>query len=101
MLLQKKEVPYIGVFKTQSGEEFIGKIIEETMIAFSVMSPLCMVQTETGLRFAPYMMMADPDKPINVPKPVISGFPPSKLAEQYEEVVDPKLIARVAPGTRV
>ena len=89
MLTQKKEVPYIAVFKTSSGEEFIGKVLEETMIAFSVKSPLCMVQTETGLRFAPYMMMADPDKTINIPKPVITGVPPSKLTEQYEQVLSP------------
>jgi len=30
MLIQKpQEVPYIGIFKTQAGEEFIGKVVDE------------------------------------------------------------------------
>jgi len=89
MLTQKKELPYIAIFKTGSGEEFIAKVIDETMIAFTIRSPLCMVSTEQGMRFAPYMMMADPDKPINVPKPVTTGVPPLKLEEQYEQVLSP------------
>lgn len=89
MLAQKKELPYIAIFKTGSGEEFIAKVVDETMIAFTVKSPLCMVSTEQGLRFAPFMMMADPDKAVNVPKPVITGIPPAKLEEQYEQVLSP------------
>jgi hypothetical protein len=86
MLQQKqKEVPYIAVFKVGSGEEFIAKVVDETMIAYRVEKPLCMVATETGLRFAPFLMMADPDKAVNVPKPVVIGEPASKLEEQYEQ----------------
>jgi hypothetical protein len=94
MLTQKtKEVPYIGVFKTQAGEEFIGKVIEETMISYTVQNALCMVPTEKGLQFAPFMFMADSDKGVVVPKPMIAGTPPSKLEEQYKTAVSP--IARV------
>lgn len=89
MLTQKKELPYIAIFKTGSGEEFIAKVIDETMIAFTIKSPLCMVATDRGMSFAPFMMMADPDKAINVPKPVITGVPPLKLEEQYEQVLSP------------
>lgn len=86
MLQQKpKDTPYIGVFKTQAGEEFIGKVVEETMIAYKVEKPLCMIGTEQGLRFAPFLMMADPDKAINVPKPVITATPPAQLESQYEQ----------------
>ena len=89
MLTQKKELPYIGIFKTGSGEEFIAKVIEETMMSFTVKSPLCMVATERGMSFAPFMMMSDPDKAITIPKPIITGLPPLKLEEQYEQVLSP------------
>ena len=85
MLQNKKDTPYIGVFKTQSGEEFIAKVVEETMIALTVKMPLCMIPTEQGMRFAPFLMMADPEKSLTIPKPIISGLPAPKLEEQYEQ----------------
>lgn len=85
MLQNKKDTPYIGVFKSQSGEEFIAKVIEETMISFTVKMPLCMIPTEQGMRFAPFLMMADPEKPLTIPKPIITGSPAPKLEEQYEQ----------------
>ena len=88
MLTQKqKDIPYIAVFKTNSGEEFIAKVVDETIMAFSVEKPLCMVPTDGGLRFAPFIMMADPDKVINVPKPIITGTPLGKLEEQYQQSI--------------
>ena len=85
MLQTKKDTPYIGVFKTQSGEEFIAKVVEETMIALTVKMPLCMIPTEQGMRFAPFLMMADPERTLTIPKPIISGTPAPKLEEQYEQ----------------
>lgn len=85
MLQNKKDTPYIGVFKTQSGEEFIAKVVEETMISLTVKMPLCMIPTEQGMRFAPFLMMADPEKSLTIPKPIISGAPAAKLEEQYEQ----------------
>lgn len=89
MLTQKKDTPYIAVFKTNAGEEFIGKVIDETMMAYTVKSPLCMVGTEQGLRFAPFLMMADPEKNINVPKPIITAVPAGQLESQYEQAISP------------
>jgi uncharacterized protein (DUF1499 family) len=90
MLTQKQQdLPYIGIFKTAAGEEFIGKIVDETMMSYSVKSPLCMVATQQGFQFAPFIMMADPEKAINVPKPVITAIPAPKLQEQYEQAVSP------------
>ena len=83
-MLQKK-TPYIAVFKTQAGEEFIAKVTEETMLAYTVSKPLCMIGTDQGLRFAPFLMMADPDKEISVPKPMITATPASSLESQYEQ----------------
>jgi len=90
MLTQKpKDVPYIGIFKTQAGEEFIAKVVEETMLAYHVKSPLCMVATEKGFQFAPFLIMADPEKVVVLPKPMIAGVPAPKLEEQYEQAITP------------
>jgi len=90
MLIQKpREVPYIGIFKTQAGEEFIGKVVDENATEYQVKSPLCMVATDKGFQFAPFIMMADPDKFVTIPKPIITGVPASKLREQYEQAISP------------
>ena len=90
MLIQKpQEVPYIGIFKTQAGEEFIGKVVDENATEYQIKSPLCMVATDKGFQFAPFIMMADPEKPVIVPKPIITGVPAGKLQEQYEQAITP------------
>ena len=97
MLSQKqKEVPYISIFKTQSGEEFIGKVVEETMLAYMVKNALCLVPAQDGLRFAPFMMMADSEKVISVPKPIITAAPTGKLEEQYEQALSPIVLPKKA-----
>ena len=73
MLTQKqREVPYIQVFKIYSGEEFIGKVVEETSELFRVENPFILGATQQGFQFAPFLMMGDPDKSVNIPKPVIT-----------------------------
>jgi hypothetical protein len=90
MLAQKpKETPYIAIFKTGSGEEFIGKVVEETMLSYNVLSPLCMVATDKGFQFAPFMMMANGEEPVSIPKPIITGRPDKKLEAQYEQILSP------------
>lgn len=85
MLISKqKDLPCILVFKTQSGEEFIAKVVEETSDVYKITNPLCIVAAENGLRFAPFLMMADPVKSVSIPKPVITAFPTSTLESQYE-----------------
>jgi hypothetical protein len=85
MLLQKQQtVPYIGVFKLNSGEEFIGKVTRETDTTYTVSKPLCMVGTDRGFQFAPFIMMGDMDADISLPKPVISTLPNKAILDQYE-----------------
>lgn len=88
-----QDFPYISIFKTQSGEEFIASVVEETMMAYTVKNPLCMLATEKGFQFAPFLLMADPEKPTMIPKPIIVSVPQVKLAEQYQSAISP--IARV------
>lgn len=82
----QKEVPYIQIFKLGTGEEFIAKVVEETLGNYLVNKPLCMVPTQEGLRFAPLLMMANMDKNISIPKPVIHAEPASDLEQQYESI---------------
>lgn len=90
MLTQKpQDTPYVSIFKTSSGEEFIGKVMDETMMGYQVKSPLCMVATDKGFQFAPFIMMGDPEKLVSVPKPIITGVPAPKLQEQYEQAITP------------
>jgi hypothetical protein len=80
----KHSLPYISIFKTTSGEEFIARVIEETMVSYTVEKPLCMIATQNGLQFAPFLIMADPEKAINIPKPIINATPAASLESQYE-----------------
>lgn len=92
MLTQKnKELPYISIFKIQTGEEFIAKVTDETMMGFTVSKPLCMVPAEKGMQFAPLLMMADLDKPMWLSKNnvVVTAPPQTKLAASYEEATSP------------
>lgn len=91
---RQKETPYIGLFKVGTGEEFIARVIEETSDYIKVEKPLCMVGTEQGLRFAPFLMMADPDKSVTIPKPVISADPAWALQKQYEQATSTIVLAR-------
>lgn len=87
MLQNKQEVPFIGVFKLSSGEEFIGKVIEETVVSYIVSKPRCLVQAQQGLSFAPLMMLGDPSANVSVPKPVIHTRPMEALSTQYESSI--------------
>jgi len=87
MLKQKaQELPHILVFKTQAGEEFVAKVVEETAEFFKVDKPLCLVNTDAGVRFAPFLMMSDPAKPITIPKPIITAQPSEQVSGQYESI---------------
>lgn len=90
MLLQKSQtLPYVGVFKLGSGEEFIAKVTDETMMGFTISKPLCMVATDKGYQFAPLVMMGDIDADVLLPKPVIQTTPNKQLLEQYESTISP------------
>ena len=90
MLLQKQQtLPYIGVFKLNSGEEFIAEVTEESAVSFTVSKPLCMVPTEKGLQFAPFIMMGDLDSDVTIPKPVIQASPNKAIRDQYATSVSP------------
>lgn len=85
MLIKKQNtVPYISVFKLASGEEFIGSVVNETATSYTISKPLCLAPTERGLQFAPFIMMADLDSDIELPKPIIQAIPNKQIVDQYQ-----------------
>jgi hypothetical protein len=82
----KQTQPYVTVMKMMSGEEFICKVISETLVDYVVSKPLTLGQTQQGVQFIPVMMLADPSKHVTIPKPVIIGFPTVEMESQYESL---------------
>lgn len=84
---QTQQLPYIAVFKLGSGEEFIAKVVDEDMGKYVLSKPLCIVPSQQGLSFAPFMMLANPEKTINLPKPMITAEPSENILQQYESAI--------------
>ena len=89
MLVQKsKEIPYISLFKINSGEEIICRVVEETDSAYVVYKPCMLAQGPGGqLHFVPAFMLADMEKNSIIPKPVIVMSPREDVASQYEGMI--------------
>jgi hypothetical protein len=60
------ETPYkendVVSIKLSSGEEVVGKLVEETSDTITVSKPLMLAHTQQGMGLAPYMMTVDPEK---------------------------------------
>jgi len=81
-------MPFVAVFKLETGEEIIAKIIHETETGYAVKNPLQMIMGQRGAQFAPWMMMADPNKAIDIKKSSIIGETTAEpgLESQYESI---------------
>ena len=60
------ETPYevndVVSIKLSSGEELVGKLIEEGPEVVTIAKPLMLAQTAKGMGLAPYMFTVDPEK---------------------------------------
>lgn len=83
MLLEKNK-SYIAIFKMPSGEEFIGKVVEETVQHYLVSKPFTLVDVGRGIQWVPLLMMADHEQPVSIPKPAITAEPNPDIVSQYE-----------------
>jgi len=81
----KEKLPYIRIFKMITGDEIIAKVVEETTDEFLVEKALHLVQGQQGIQFAPYLILADPDKQFSINKNLVpANAPPvDKLVTQY------------------
>lgn len=89
MLLPKEnKIPYIRIFKLVTGEEIIARVANEDNDILYLEKPLQMVMGQRGLQFAPFMMMVDQDKKLNIRKDkIISDGPPAvEIEGQYESI---------------
>ena len=86
MLKSMKTTPYLSVMKMSGGEEFICKVIEETSTHYVDSKPLTLGQTQNGVMFIRMLMLANPDKNVEIPKPVIIGEPTPEIDSQYESI---------------
>jgi hypothetical protein len=86
MLIDKGIAPNeIISIKIISGEEIVGKLIEENDKTYKLSKPSLINITERGLIMIPYLFSADMEKPIDVFKTgVVSVFVTEKnFANQY------------------
>lgn len=100
MLLQKqKQTPYIHIFKLSSGEEIIAKVVNDADGILTIDKPLTMAMGQRGLQFAPFMVMVDPDKPLELHRDKISasGDPMPGLESQYESVTTGIVLPQKSP----
>lgn len=75
-------------FKLVSGEEVIGRFIEETDIAYSISKPMMLIPTPNqGLGLAPVSFSLNPQEKIMLNKHAVSihGRTVTDLANQYME----------------
>jgi hypothetical protein len=71
--------------KIISGEEIVGRLVEETGVSYKISKPTLINITDRGLMLTPYLFSADMEKPIEVFKSaVVSIFLTEKaFADQY------------------
>lgn len=89
MLKEKSiEVPYVRIFKLQTGEEIITKVVGVGNVNYLIEKPLQMVMGAGGLQFAPFMMMVEKDSkfPLRVDAVIADGPPEPSLESQYESI---------------
>jgi hypothetical protein len=89
MLKEKqKNTPYVGIFKLSTGEEIIANVLEDSLLSFQIKNPLCMVPTQKGYQFAPWLMMADAGKSLSLNKSLVVANTTAvvELEGQFESV---------------
>lgn len=71
--------------KIISGEEVVGRLLEETSLSYKIGKPTLINLTERGLVMTPYLFSADMEKPIEIFKSgIVSIFLTEKaFADQY------------------
>lgn len=86
MLIDKGiTVGEIITFKMISGEEIIGKLVEETAFHYKLNRPLAIGAGPKGLAMMPCVFSVGPDREILINKVAIAALAPSdkEFADQY------------------
>jgi hypothetical protein len=75
----------VFTLKLISGEELIGKVVEDTATSITLSKPLAIAMTAKGPGLAPALMTVDPEKSITLNKAAIVIIAPTMqdVANQY------------------
>lgn len=87
MLLNKSKFDSgdVVTMKLISGEEVLGKFVEEDMVSITLNKPVMLAMTQKGPAMAPLLMTVDPDKTISFNKAsvILTAEPFKEIADQY------------------
>lgn len=87
MLLNKSKFDNGDVItlKLISGEEVLGKLVEEDMVSITLARPVMLAMTQKGPAMAPLLMTVDPDKSLSFNKStiILTAEPFKEIADQY------------------
>ena len=67
----------VATFKMYNGEEVIAKLVRIDDDAYVIEKPLTLAMTPKGLAFQPWLITAEVDKTVSLPKKVITLAVPS------------------------
>lgn len=75
----------VVTLKLTSGEELIGKLVEEMPAAYRLSRPLVLSMSQKGIGMIPYLFTVNPDKDIKVNKTavVVAEATEKEFADQY------------------
>jgi hypothetical protein len=70
-----------------SGEEVVGKLVEETATTYKVSKPMTVTIGNQGIGLMPFVFTTSPDKVLEINKSAVSMIAPTELnfADQYTE----------------
>ena len=88
MLLEKKygDGDVISL-KLMSGEEVLGKLVKDDMLAFVLSKPVMLTAGAKGVGLAPYMLTVNPEREFSFNKAAVLSHGPTDqdIAKQYVE----------------
>ncbi len=75
----------VVTFKLTSGEELIGKLVQETDQFYKVSKPMVLTANQQGLGMAPYLFTVNPDKDVKISKStvVVAEATDKQYADSY------------------
>lgn len=85
MLQRKFDDGDVVTLKLVTGEEVLGKYVNEDVMGITLSKPLIIAMTAKGPAMAPVLMTVDPDKSLTFSKSAIILSAPSykEIADQY------------------
>lgn len=84
----------VVTIKLTSGEEILGRLVEDTDKYVKIGRPLVLTATEQGIGMVPYLFTVDPKKDVKINKP-ISVLEPTEAAAAKQYIQSTTTIAMI------